>query len=114
MRILISFLLMISLTVAANLLLKSGATVARTGTGEWLSLLNWRVVGGLATFALSAIFYLSILTKLPLNVAQSFAAFQFVAVILAAWLILGEPISLVRGAGIMLICAGIFLVGMSL
>jgi undecaprenyl phosphate-alpha-L-ara4N flippase subunit ArnE len=48
-----------------------------------------------------------------LNVAQSFAAFQFVAVILAAWLILGEPISLVRGAGIMLICAGIFLVGLS-
>jgi len=113
MRILISFVLMISLTVTANLLLKSGATMPRIGAGEWLGLINWKVAAGLATFALSAVFYLSILTKLPLNVAQSFAAFQFVAVILAAWLILGEPISLVRGAGIMLICAGIFLVGLS-
>ena len=113
MRIFISFVIMISLTVTANLLLKSGAVAPRVGAGDWLGLVNWRVVAGLGTFALSAVFYLSILTKLPLNVAQSFAAFQFVAVILAAWLILGEPIGTLRAAGIALIGCGIFLVGLS-
>lgn len=113
MRIFASFVVMISLTVTANLLLKSGATAPRIEAGEWLGLVNWQVAAGLATFALSAVFYLWILTKLPLNVAQSFAAFQFVAVILAAWLILGEPIGVLRATGIGLICGGIFLVGLS-
>jgi drug/metabolite transporter (DMT)-like permease len=46
-------------------------------------------------------------------VAQSFAAFQFVAVIVASAWFLGEPISGVRWLGIALIVAGILAVGMS-
>jgi drug/metabolite transporter (DMT)-like permease len=50
---------------------------------------------------------------MPLNVAQSFAALQFVAVILASAWFLGEPISGVRWLGIALIIAGILTVGIS-
>ncbi len=113
MRTLPLFAVMMLLTVTANLLLKWGTVAPGAGSGHWLALLNWRVAAGLASFGLGAAFYVVILTKLPLNVAQSFAAFQFVAVILAAWLILGEPISLLRAAGMALICGGIFLVGVS-
>lgn len=113
MKILAAFVIMICLTVTANLLLKTGAMAAGVASGHWIGLLNWRVVAGLGSFALGAFFYVVILTRLPLNVAQSFAALQFVAVILAASLILGEPIGLLRWAGILLICGGIFLVGLS-
>jgi hypothetical protein len=53
------------------------------------------------------LFYARVLRLLPLNVAQSYAAAQFIAVILASKLILGEPIPLARWAGISLIAAGI-------
>ena len=110
MKLLAAFVTMICLTVTANLLLKSGAGAS---SDNMLGLLNWRIVGGLASFALGAVFYVLILTRLPLNVAQSFAALQFVAVILASWLVLGEPIGSLRWAGIALVGAGILLVGMT-
>jgi len=113
MKLLAAFATMICLTVVANLLLKSGAGAAGTASGNMLGLFNWRIAGGLASFALGAVFYILILTRLPLNVAQSFAALQFVAVVLASWLVLGEPIGAARWAGIGLIGTGILLVGMS-
>ena len=113
MKLLAAFIIMICFTVTANLLLKSGATAPGSTSDNLLSLLNWRVIVGLASFALGAFFYVLILTRLPLNVAQSFAALQFVAVILASWLILGEPIGGLRWMGIALIGAGILLVGMT-
>jgi undecaprenyl phosphate-alpha-L-ara4N flippase subunit ArnE len=50
---------------------------------------------------------------LPLNIAQSFAAGQFIAVILAASLVLSEAISTAQWVGIFLIAAGIAIVGWS-
>jgi drug/metabolite transporter (DMT)-like permease len=66
-----------------------------------------------AVFAAAVIIYSIVLQWMPLNVAQSFAAFQFVAVIVASAWFLGEPISGVRWLGIALIVAGILAVGMS-
>jgi undecaprenyl phosphate-alpha-L-ara4N flippase subunit ArnE len=113
MKLLIEFATMVGLTVIANLLLKSGASAPGVSSDNLLSLLNWRVIAGLTSFALGAGFYVLILNKLPLNVAQSFAAVQFVAVILASSLILGEPVDGLRWAGIALIASGIALVGMT-
>jgi undecaprenyl phosphate-alpha-L-ara4N flippase subunit ArnE len=113
MKLLAAFVAMICLTVTANLLLKSGASAPGASSHNLLGLLNWRVIAGLASFALGAVFYVLILTKLPLNVAQSFAALQFVAVVLASWLVLGETVGGLRWVGIALIGAGILLVGMT-
>lgn len=110
MKILIYYMAMVSLTVSANLLFKMGADKS---SGEILSLLNARVVLGFVCFGVASLFYVVVLTKLPLNVAQSFAAIQFVAVIVAAHFFLGEPIDGTRLVGIGLIFSGIMLVGKS-
>jgi drug/metabolite transporter (DMT)-like permease len=104
---------MIFFTVTANLLLKSGVAESGVSSSGISGLLNWRVLAGLLSFGAGVVFYILILTKLPLNVAQSFASIQFVAVILASWLILGEPIGSMRWIGITLISLGIVLVGIT-
>jgi undecaprenyl phosphate-alpha-L-ara4N flippase subunit ArnE len=62
---------------------------------------------------LAACFYILVLQWLPLNVAQSFAAAQFIAVILASTWILSEPIGPGQWLGITLIAVGIAIVGWS-
>ena len=108
-----SFLaLMIGCTVAANVLLKMGAMIPaaeRAIMGVW----DWRTLLGFVFFGSAAVIYSAILQWMPLNVAQSIAASQFVAVILASALILAEPIPLVRLVGILLIVAGIVVVSIS-
>jgi drug/metabolite transporter (DMT)-like permease len=112
MKILISFILMISCTVIANLLLKSGATGLIEGVGNYFSrLLTFRVLLGFIFFAFSALLYFLILSWLPLGVAQSFAAAQFVAVVFSSWLILSEPIAIGQLIGMCMITFGIVVVG---
>ena len=103
---------MITFTVIANLLLKTGAVLGREAGGPWWAqLVNWRVAGGFGSFAVAALFYTVLLRTVPLNVAQSFTAAQFIAIVLAAALVLSEPIGGVRWIGIVLIAAGIAIVG---
>ncbi len=105
---------MFTFTVIANLLLKVGAITGRDAGGTWWNqLLNWRIAGGFASFATAAVFYTVLLRSVPLNVAQSFTAAQYVAVILASALVLSEPISAARWIGIALIACGIAIVGWS-
>lgn len=100
---------MTACTVAANLLMKMGATASGVKRGL-LGLLDWRVVLGVFFFGLSAIIYVWVLERLPLNRAQSFLAIQYVCVILASAYILSEPIPLGRWVGMGFIVLGIALV----
>ena len=104
---------MISFTVIANLLLKTGAVAGTPGQGLFLHLINWHVFFALCSFGLSVCFYLLVMQWLPLNVATSFAGAQYVAVVIAARLILAEPIGLAQWVGITLIAFGIGIVGWS-
>lgn len=102
--------LMISMTSAGNLLMKLGS--ATPPEQRFLfGLLGFKTMLGIAIFAGSVLLYARILEDLPLNVAQSFAALQFVAVLLAANFVLGEPITALRAVGMGLIVAGIVMVG---
>jgi undecaprenyl phosphate-alpha-L-ara4N flippase subunit ArnE len=110
MKIFFAFVVMISCTVVANLLMKTGA--ANIGNaGEWWKILNLRISLGLAFFGCALLIYVLILHRLPLNVAQSFASAQFIAVILAAALVLGEPVQPMQWIGISFITLGIALIG---
>ncbi len=113
MKILVAFVLMISCAVTANLLMKLGASEQAVPQGFLAKVLYWRVLLGVAFFATAEVIYVLILTWLPLNMAQSFAAAQFAAVILAARFFLGEPIAVMQWIGIVLIAAGIGGVGWS-
>jgi len=111
-RTLAGFATMVSLTVAANLMLKLGASIP-SAERIVFGILGWKSVAGLALFGCSGLLYAFVLRSVPLNLAQAFTASQFVGVILGAALILGEPISPVRWAGIGCICLGIMLVGIT-
>ncbi|HEX4332035.1 MAG TPA: EamA family transporter [Usitatibacter sp.] len=105
---------MITFTVTANLLLKTGAVLGREAGGAWWEqLLNWRIVAAFAAFAVAVLFYTLVLRDVPLNVAQSFTAAQFVAIVLASALVLDEPITGMRWAGMAMIACGIAIVGWS-
>ncbi len=109
---LVGFAAMIAFTVAANLMLKLGAGVPEAQR-VLFGLLGWKSAAGLALFGCGGIVYAFLLRQVPLNVAQSFTAAQFVGVIIAASLVLGEPISPARWLGIACICFGIFVVGVT-
>jgi drug/metabolite transporter (DMT)-like permease len=108
MRAVIPLLAMIGCCVVANLLMKLGSGDPRSPL--FLGLLSWRSVFGLGAFGLGGLCYAAALRFLPLNLAQSYAAAQFVAVIVASRLILGEPIPTPRWFGISMIMIGILIV----
>lgn len=114
MKIALSFFGMITCTVIANLFMKMGASGMEAGSvGFFSRLISWRVIVGLSFYGAAAMLYLVILSWLPLNVAQSFAAAQFIAVIMASWIILAEPIAAMQWFGMCLIGIGIAMVGWS-
>ena len=108
MRALVPLLAMIGCCVGANLLMKLGSQDAPSPV--LFGVLSWRTVFGLAAFGLGGLFYAAALRYLPLNVAQSYAAAQFIAVIIASKLVLGESVPRARWVGISMIMAGILIV----
>jgi drug/metabolite transporter (DMT)-like permease len=112
MRIVLGFILMIGFTAIGNVLMKLGASVP-LGDRPIFGIVAWQTGAGIAIFAVAVIVYAILLQWLPLSVAQCFAALQFVAVILASTWVLGEPISLLRWIGVVLIAVGILTVGIS-
>jgi len=100
---------MVTLTVGANLLLKLGA-MAPPARRVLLGMLSWQSVLGLALFGIGGIIYAFVLRALPLHVAQAFAAVQYVAVVMAASLLLSERIAFTSWLGIACIVVGILLI----
>ena len=100
-------------TVCGNLLLKTGVQHPGVATVWPLSLLNARTALGAVSFCLAMIFYMMVLKRTALNLAQSIFALQFVLVIVAAYFILNEPIGMQRWLGIGLIAAGLFVIALA-
>ena len=99
-------------TVVGNLLLKVGAGQKGVSTIWPFSLLNLQVFLGAIAFCFAMIFYIMVLKRTALNLAQSIFAAQFVLVILAANLVLHEPIGIQRWIGIALIALGLIVVAL--
>jgi drug/metabolite transporter (DMT)-like permease len=111
-RTVAGFAAMISFTVAANLMLKVGAA-ALPAERVFFGLFGWKSAAGLVLFGCGGILYAVLLRSVALNLAQVFTAAQFIGVILAASLVLGEPISLARWVGIACVSFGILLVSLT-
>lgn len=112
------FIPFVGFGITANMLLKTGLNHLHLG-GVWsiqnicaTALSPW-VWGGVACYGLGLVNYLYLLNRFPLNLVQPFSAVALVGVILASRFILGETISGVRWAGIVLVVAGIVIVGRS-
>ena len=103
----------VACTTVANLLLKVGALESGFGNFWPISILNWRILSGATFFGLAMLCYIMVLKRVPLNLAQTIFATQFVVVIIAARLVLNEPITITRWMGITLIGIGLIVIAYS-
>jgi multidrug transporter EmrE-like cation transporter len=69
------------------------------------------VLIGLASFGLSAVLWLFVLSKVSLSSAYPFVALGIVITVAAGRLLLGEPIPAVKLVGVALIVSGVLAVG---
>jgi multidrug transporter EmrE-like cation transporter len=111
---------LILLSVTASV---AGQTVIKLGTGQpgqaradgLLSLVitilqSPLILLGLVFYAVGALAWIAVLQRMDLGYAYPFLALNFVLITLASGLFLGEPVPLLRWAGIALIAAGILVV----
>ena len=66
------------------------------------------VVGGLLVFGVSVLVWLLVLARISLSSAYPFVALGIVTTVLAGRFLLGEPVSLLKLAGIAMIVGGVF------
>jgi multidrug transporter EmrE-like cation transporter len=87
------------------------------------SLLSWSfhlniftnpyVLFALGLYGISVLLWLIVLSRVPLSYAYPLVSISYVLVVLASKWILGEPVSLTRWVGVLLICSGVILIAKS-
>jgi len=94
---------------------KPGMAESATGILSVISLIfkSPLVLLGLAFYALGALAWIAVLSRLDLSVAYPFLALNFVLVTLSGRFLLGETVPPLRWLGILVIIAGILLVAKS-
>lgn len=111
----------VTLATTGQLLLKAG--MVEVGTVESVSptaLLNvvrnvlttWQLLIGLASFGMSSLFWLIVLSRIPLSTAYPVVSFSYLLILGFSYLVLGERPTLTVWAGALLIMAGISLIGL--
>jgi undecaprenyl phosphate-alpha-L-ara4N flippase subunit ArnE len=89
--------------VAAAVARDGGQLLIKAATSGW-------VVGGLAVFGISALAWLTALSKVPLSVAYPFNALGLLAVVGSSVLVLHEKVTPLAWLGVFCVAAGIVLV----
>jgi drug/metabolite transporter (DMT)-like permease len=117
----IPILLSTVLGVAGQLLLKQGMTqmgalqlsFAAVPSILWRMATSPYVIGGLMVYVSGTFFWLIVLNRVQLSYAYPFASLSYVLITLSAWILLQEDIRPLRWIGMLVICAGVFLVSRS-
>jgi len=121
MNTLVTALLSIALSVAAQFSLKAGMSDqgVREAMAQPSSLVtlftvftNKYVLGGFVLYGLGAVIWLGVLSKWDVSKAYPLVGLGFVFTVLVG-LMVGEQVSALRAAGVALICAGVFVVARS-
>jgi len=71
---------------------------------------NIYVISGFIFFALGAVWWLVVLSKVEVSYAYPIGSLGYVLLLFVSWLFLGESIPLSRWIGVFLICSGIFFI----
>lgn len=74
---------------------------------------NPLIASALPVYIVGFILWVLVLSKLELSYAYPFLALSYVFILIASWLILGETISPMRLVGVIIVCAGIVIIGFS-
>lgn len=98
----------------AQLLLRYGMRDATEGRGLYsvvrTAISSPEVLGGLAIFAISALFWLWALSKAPLSIVYPFNGLAFIVILVTSHYLLRERLSAFSIAGAVLVAVGIGLV----
>jgi multidrug transporter EmrE-like cation transporter len=106
------------LNAAAQIVLKQGMRTIGTFTFSMENIipigikagLNPFVLTGLACYAISVIVWLMVLSRVDVSYAYPLLSVGYIVAALAGKIFFGEPVDLVRWAGIVTICFGVYLV----
>ncbi len=113
-------LLSISSGVAGQTMIKLG--VSRPGATEATSnlislvtliLRSPQILLGLVLYAMGALAWIAVLSKVNLSLAYPFLALNFVLIALVSYAFLGETIPAMRWIGTLILCVGILIVAQS-
>jgi drug/metabolite transporter (DMT)-like permease len=77
------------------------------------SLSNVYVLAGVAAYGASAVLWLVLLSRVALSYVYPMISLGYVLVVLVSWAILKEEVPPLRWIGVLIICAGVYLVGRS-
>jgi multidrug transporter EmrE-like cation transporter len=107
------------LAAGGQLLLKHGMQVATArahASGDSLALTAATspvVLGGLSIFAISAVAWLAVLSRVPLSVAYPFNALSYLIILTASAFLLHERVTVLTWAGSLLVVSGLIIVVLS-
>jgi drug/metabolite transporter (DMT)-like permease len=88
-------------------------TLNRLGEVLWRMGTNPYVIAGLAIYVTGTVFWLAALSRVDLSYAYPFASLSYVVMLVAAWLLFKENLSLMRLAGTAVVFVGVLLISRS-
>jgi multidrug transporter EmrE-like cation transporter len=112
----------VAFAVAGQLTLKSAMTeIGRIGSAQVANAADTivratkepRLWLGLVLFGVSAAFWLVVLSRVPLSVAYPFVGMSYVLVVLLSRFVLHEHVPPSRWVGVVVVAAGIVIIGLS-
>jgi multidrug transporter EmrE-like cation transporter len=115
-------LISVGFAIAGQITLKSAMTrVGRIGTAEVAAagdtivraVKEPRIWLGLALFGISSLFWLVVLSRVPLSVAYPFVGISYVVIVLISRYVLDEHVPALRWLGVLVVAAGITIIGLS-
>lgn len=114
----IYILISILTSVAGQLLLKRGMNAIGSVTLNlnrliptlWQMITNLDVFIGLVIYLFGIVFWLAALSRVDLSYAYPLASLSYVIMLIAAWLMFGEKMTLSRIMGTIVICIGVLLI----
>jgi drug/metabolite transporter (DMT)-like permease len=107
------------LAAGGQLLLKHGMQIATArahaagGSLVVQAATSPTVIGGLAVFAISAVAWLAVLSRMPLSTAYPFNALSYLIILMASVLLLHERATIITWAGSLLVVTGLIVVVLS-
>jgi multidrug transporter EmrE-like cation transporter len=115
-----NFLLILSsvtLNALAQLLVKKGMTVigkidvSISSIGSLIPqlIVNGYIIGGLGSYVVSIFIWFVVLSRVQVSYAYPYLSIGYIITAVAAYLFLGESLSLYKIAGILIICVGIII-----
>ena len=114
-------LIAISLNAVGQILLKAGTTSIGVFhvTLKGLPALLWTIIKspyidlGIFCYCLSLLFWLWVLSRVPVSVAYPMLSIGYIFSIFAGYIFFGEPITLLKVCGVLIIMLGVYLVSVA-